>query len=223
MTQIAASIMCADQLHIVDELARLEEAQIELLHCDVMDGIYVNNLALFPEWIQAIKGATNIPLDIHLATVTPEKYIDMFAPISPEYISFHIEVTDDVYGIINQIRSYGVKPAIALNPETPVEKIIPYLGHIDMILALSVNPGFAGQKFQKPVLQKMKDIKEILKNKEHKPLLECDGNINSQTINMMEGMPDVYVLGTSALFHKKDESTYKERVEDLRGLFSSLL
>ncbi|EAH0180440.1 ribulose-phosphate 3-epimerase [Listeria monocytogenes] len=213
MRKIAASIMCADQLHLGDELQRLESAGVELLHCDVMDGVYVNNLALGPEYLEIVRNNTEIPLDIHLATITPLKYIDMFGPVKPEYISFHVEVAEDVSEIIRKIRSYNVKPSIAINPETPIEAIYPYLDDVEMVLMMTVNPGFVGQKFQTDVLQKLHDLKAKLAGKIHAPLIEVDGNINKETVGLMRDcLPDIYVLGTSALFHDRDKTSYAERL-----------
>ncbi|EAF6021916.1 ribulose-phosphate 3-epimerase [Listeria monocytogenes] len=213
MRKIAASIMCADQLHLGDELQRLESAGVELLHCDVMDGVYVNNLALGPEYLEIVRNNTEIPLDIHLATITPLKYIDMFGPVKPEYISFHVEVAEDVSEIIRKIRSYNVKPSIAINPETPIEAIYPYLDDVEMVLMMTVNPGFAGQKFQTDVLQKLHDLKAKLAGKIHAPLIEVDGDINKETVGLMRDcLPDIYVLGTSALFHDRDKTSYAERL-----------
>ncbi|EAF6700944.1 ribulose-phosphate 3-epimerase [Listeria monocytogenes] len=213
MRKIAASIMCADQLHLGEELRRLESAGVELLHCDVMDGVYVNNLALGPEYLEIVRNNTEIPLDIHLATITPLKYIDMFGPVKPEYISFHVEVAEDVSEVIQKIRSYNVKPSIAINPETPIEAIYPYLDDVEMVLMMTVNPGFAGQKFQTDVLQKLHDLKAKLAGKVHAPLIEVDGNINKETVGLMRDcLPDIYVLGTSALFHDRDKTSYAERL-----------
>ncbi|EAC3130261.1 ribulose-phosphate 3-epimerase [Listeria monocytogenes] len=213
MRKIAASIMCADQLHLGDELQRLESAGVELLHCDVMDGVYVNNLALGPEYLEIVRNNTEIPLDIHLATITPLKYIDMFGPVKPEYISFHVEVAEDVSEVIRKIRSYNVKPSIAINPETPIEAIYPYLDDVEMVLMMTVNPGFVGQKFQTDVLQKLHDLKAKLAGKIHAPLIEVDGNINKETVGLMRDcLPDIYVLGTSALFHDRDKTSYAERL-----------
>ncbi|ELB4004597.1 ribulose-phosphate 3-epimerase [Listeria monocytogenes] len=213
MRKIAASIMCADQLHLGEELRRLESAGVELLHCDVMDGVYVNNLALGPEYLEIVRNNTEIPLDIHLATITPLKYIDMFGPVKPEYISFHVEVAEDVSEVIRKIRSYNVKPSIAINPETPIEAIYPYLDDVEMVLMMTVNPGFAGQKFQTDVLQKLHDLKAKLAGRVHAPLIEVDGNINKETVGLMRDcLPDIYVLGTSALFHDRDKTSYAERL-----------
>lgn len=217
MKQIAASIMCADQLNLQHELAQLEQAKVDLLHCDVMDGVYVNNLALGPEYLSTLKSATTIPLDIHLATVSPLKYAQMFSPIQPKYISFHIETSDNVFAIIDYLREQQIKPSIAINPSSPISLLEPYLLHIDMILLMTVNPGFAGQKIQLSTLNKLAQLKVKLQEFEHPPLIEVDGNINQQTIQLMgNNMPDVFVLGTSALFNKKNNDDYTLRIEQIR-------
>lgn len=217
MTQIAASLMCGNPLHIADELEKLEEAGCDLLHMDVMDGVFVNNLALGPEWITAVKEATSIPLDIHLACVNPKKYIDMYAATQPEYISFHVEVTDDISELIEYIRSLGIKSSIAINPETEIEKILPYLGDVEMVLVMTVNPGFAGQSFNTEVIGKIASLREAMKGLKKQPLIEVDGNIKKETISLMQQtQPDVYVLGTSALFHKRNDDSYYQRIEDIR-------
>lgn len=221
MQKIAASIMCADQLNLDQELQKLEEANVELLHCDVMDGVFVNNLAMGPYVLEEIKNRTNIPLDIHLACEQPSKYIDMFAPIKPKYISFHVEVSEDILGDINKIREYGIEPVLALSPQSPIEMIKPYLHMVPMLLIMTVNPGFAGQKFNYGVLDKLDELNEIFKTMDNRPLIEVDGNINSTTIPLLlEKGANVYVLGTSALFNKK-EGTYSEKINHIKELFGA--
>src|SRR5690625_3636024 len=267
MNKIAASIMCADQLNLTDELRKLEQAKVDLLHCDVMDGVYVNNLAMGPYVLEAIKESTTIPLDIHLATETPTKYIEMFAPIKPAYMSFHIEATDDaakdierlqkhdiapVLAIntetptkyiemfapikpaymsfhieatddaakdIERLQKHDIAPVLAINPETPIETIYPYLGEIDMVLMMTVNPGFAGQQFNYTVLDKITALMNEMNKQAHHPLIEVDGNINEQTIpDIVERGADVYVLGTSQLFNKKP-GTYQDKIKRVTELF----
>lgn len=217
--QIAASIMCADQLHLKEELRKLEEAGVDLLHCDVMDGVFVNNLAMGPYVLEEIKAATSIPLDIHLATVTPDKYIDMFSSIKPEYLSFHIETTEDAGQSINLLQKHGIKPAIAISPETPVEAITPYLSEVAMVLMMTVNPGFAGQKFNHTVLKKLDDLQEKIANLTEPPLIEVDGNINEDTVpELVAKGADIYVLGTSQLFNDKP-GTFQHKIDNIRKLF----
>lgn len=217
MPIICASIMCANQMKLEKELKALEEADVKLLHCDVMDGIFVNNLAMGPELLKSISENTIIPLDIHLATETPEKYIDMMSYIKPKYISFHVESSKDVKCDIKKIRDYGIGPVLAISPQTSVDKIEEYIGLVEGILVMTVNPGFAGQKFNYSVLEKLDRLTEILKDYENPPFIEVDGNINKETIKAMNGKKvDIYVVGTSALFNDRPPISYKEKIKELK-------
>lgn len=219
MNKIAASIMCADQMDLKTELRKLEQAHVDLLHCDVMDGVYVNNLAMGSYVLEAIKATTSIPLDIHLATENPTKYIEMFASLKPEYMSFHIEATDNAAKGISLLQKHGIAPVLAVNPETPIETIYPYLGEIEMVLIMTVNPGFAGQPFNYAVLDKIAALMNEIDKKKHQPLIEVDGNINEQTIPaLIERGADVYVLGTSQLFNQKAGS-YQDKISSVAQLF----
>jgi len=224
MHSIAASIMCANQLQLAKELKELEDAKVELLHCDVMDGRFVHNLAMGPYVLEQIKNGTTIPLDIHLATEDPSKYIDMYSYIQPEYISFHVEASQNIERDIEKIKEMGIKPALALSPQSPIELIIPYLSKVEMILMMTVNPGFAGQKFNYDVLTKLDDLNKVLATlpESNRPLIEVDGCINKETIPLLvERGANIYVVGTSALFNEK-EGTYEQKVERVRQLFPAL-
>ncbi|MCP1225864.1 ribulose-phosphate 3-epimerase [Sebaldella sp. S0638] len=219
MYQFAASIMCADQMNLKKELTELEKAETGLLHCDVMDGVFVDNMAMGPYILEEIKENTSIPLDIHLATVTPFKYMKMFAHIKPKYISFHIETSENPEKEIEFLREKGISPSLALSPETPVSEIVKFLPLVDMLLIMTVNPGFAGQPFNYSVIEKLKELNIYLKEMENPPLIEVDGNINEKTIPILyENNANVYVLGTSALFNTAS-GTYKEKIEKLTKLF----
>ncbi|UZQ83192.1 ribulose-phosphate 3-epimerase [Thermoanaerobacter sp. RKWS2] len=218
MVKFAASIICANQLELKQELQKLENAHIDMLHCDIMDGVFVNNLGMGPYVIEQIKEYTKIPLDLHFATVDPEKFIKLFLYIKPEYISFHAETTEDYCKIINLIKGSGIKASIAISPETSVNVIKDVLKDIDMILMMTVNPGFAGQVFRKDVLGKIRQVKEICKkNNNNNPLIEVDGNINEKTIpDVINAGADVLVLGTSSIFNNKinDYSHYVKKIKD---------
>ncbi|EQK84109.1 ribulose-phosphate 3 epimerase family protein [Clostridioides difficile CD127] len=217
MSIICASIMCADQMKLKEELEALEEAGVKLLHCDVMDGIFVKNLAMGPEVLKSISENTTIPLDIHLATETPDKYIDMMSYIKPKYISFHVESSTNVKADIQKLRNYGIGPVLAISPQTSVDKIEEYISLVEGILVMTVNPGFAGQKFNLSVLDKLDKLTEILKDYDNPPFIEVDGNINKDTIKLMNGKKvDIYVVGTSALFNDKPPISYKDKIEELK-------
>lgn len=217
MSIICASIMCADQMKLKEELEALEEAGVKLLHCDVMDGIFVKNLAMGPELLKSISENTTIPLDIHLATETPYKYIDMMSYIKPKYISFHVESSTNVKADIQKLRNYGIGPVLAISPQTSVDKIEEYISLVEGILVMTVNPGFAGQKFNLSVLDKLDKLTDILKDYDNPPFIEVDGNINKDTIKLMNGKKvDIYVVGTSALFNDKPPISYKDKIEELK-------
>ena len=219
MKQFAASIMCADQMNLKKELEELEKAEINLLHCDVMDGIFVDNMAMGPYILEEIKRNTNIPLDIHLAAITPLKYMKMYSAIKPKYISFHIETSENPEKEIEFLRENGISPSLAISPQTPISEIVKYLSLVDMLLIMTVNPGFAGQPFNYSVIEKLKELNICLRDLENPPLIEVDGNINKNTIPILyENNASVYVLGTSALFNNTP-GTYREKIEDMKKLF----
>ncbi|KZL89888.1 ribulose-phosphate 3-epimerase [Clostridium magnum] len=218
MVKFAASIMCANQLNLKNELENLQHAQIDMLHCDIMDGIFVNNLAMGPYILEQIKENTDILLDLHLTTITPEKYITMFKHIKPEYISFHIETVEEPRRTIELIKSEGIKASVAISPLTPIEKIGNIIGEVDMINFMTVNPGFSGQKINYSAVNKLLNLKEICLKNNIYPLIEVDGCINKDTIPMLlERGANVFVLGTSSIFNN-DNMSYYEKVMELRDL-----
>lgn len=219
MIKIAASIMCANQLKLKEELDRLEKASVDLLHCDVMDGSFVQNFAMGQYVLEQIANYTKIPLDLHLAIDEPERYIKEFAAIKPEFISVHAEATKHLHRTVNLIKENGVKASVALNPSTPISAIKYILDELDMVLVMTVDPGFAGQKFIFSVLEKLKRLKDLCMKRGKNPLIEVDGNINKNTIPLcVKHGANVLVGGTTSIFRGEDAdyiSLVREMLESI--------
>lgn len=218
MIKIAPSIMCGDPLNIASELRLLKESGADMLHCDVMDGQYVDNLAMGFYLIKAIKQATSIPLDVHLAVMEPERYLDILSTIGVNMVSIHVERVKSLHRTIKKIKELGMKASIALNPSTPSCMVKHVLKYVDMVLVMTVDPGFEGQSFIPETIDKIKEIKELAIKQNPNLLIEVDGNINKDTmLPAIKAGANVLVLGTSALF-KNDGKSYKEKIDLLNDI-----
>lgn len=215
MKKIVPSIMCADPMCLEMELINLKEAGIDWLHCDVMDGVFVNNLAMAPYILKPLMARHDFTIDIHLACKRPEHYVEMFSVIKPDYLTFHIEATANPKKLIEQIQRKGIKVGVAISPETPVKTIFPLISKVDLILIMTVNPGFAGQLFIPSVTDKIRELAKYLERVPYKPLIEVDGNICEKTIPKLAGLGvNLYVVGTAALFNKQAGS-YQQKIINL--------
>lgn len=211
--QVAASILSADFGHLADEVRAICEAGCDLVHVDVMDGHFVPNLTIGPLVVEAVKRASFKPLDIHLMVQNNPFFVDLFAPLGPKYLSFHIEEEKHPHRLIQKIRSHNIKPAIALNPHTPPEAIEFLLEDLEMVLLMSVNPGFGGQKFIPSVLEKAKRLKGLIEKKNPTCLIEVDGGVSGKNARLLkEAGVDILVAG-SYIF---GSGNYKEAIESLR-------
>ena len=176
--QISPSILSADFSQLGNEIKRLEEGGADLIHVDVMDGHFVPNLTIGPPVIKALKKNCSIKFDVHLMISPVHKYIDAYADAGADIITIHPEATDDLSASIKKIKDLGKKVGVSLNPETKVSIIKDHLEQIDLVLIMSVNPGFGGQKFMPEVLDKIKELKNIQKEQNIDFDIEIDGGIN---------------------------------------------
>ena len=196
MIEIAPSILSADFSNLSNEIKKCEKAGVKILHIDVMDGHFVPNITIGPAVVESIRKSTGMILDTHLMITDPEKYVEQFAKAGSDWITFHIEAVKNPLELIKKIRLLNIKVGISLNPSTPVSAIEKYLKEVDLILVMSVVPGFGGQGFIPSVLKKISELKRINKNKKVK--VSVDGGINFDTISDVSKYgADIVVAGNS--------------------------
>jgi len=211
--KIAPSILSADFGRLADEVKEVCEAGADLIHVDVMDGHFVPNMTMGPMIVEAVSKVSTKPLDIHLMVENISFFVDMYAKIKPEFISFHIEEEKHINRVIGQIRSYGIRPAVVLNPATPVSLLEYIVADVDMVLLMSVNPGFGGQKFIPSVVDKIKELRELANKKNPNLLIEIDGGVNDKNAFLLkEAGADILVAG-SFVFKSDD---YEKAIRSLR-------
>lgn len=214
MIKIAPSILAADFGKLVEEVKDVEKAGADLIHVDVMDGHFVPNISFGSIAMDAIRPHTELPLDVHLMIENPDQYIEQFAKAGAAYITVHVEACRHLHRTIQLIRSYGVKPGVVLNPHTPIETIKHVLEDIDMVLFMTVNPGFGGQKFIHSVVPKIKELSDIIKEKNLDVAIEIDGGVNAETIvPCAQAGATIFVAG-SAIFGKEDRTAALKAIKE---------
>lgn len=216
--KIAPSILAGDFGHLADEAHKVELAGADILHVDVMDGHFVPNITIGPQTVEAIRKNTKLPLDVHLMIAEPEKYAEEFIDAGADNLTFHLEIDRDLSSIIRKIKSRNVRCGLALKPGTAFEKVIPYLSEIDLLLLMTVEPGFGGQKFMERVLPKIDESRQWIDREGLSIDIEVDGGINLKTIpNVIQAGANVLVAG-SAIYGTSD---VKKAVQEMRSLAQS--
>jgi ribulose-phosphate 3-epimerase len=210
---VAPSILSADFGKLNEEITAICDGGCDLVHVDVMDGHFVPNLTIGPVVVSSVAKVATKPLDIHLMVENNTFFVDLFAPLKPEYISFHIEEEKHPHRLIQKIRDYGIKPAIVLNPHSRPEDIEYLLQDLDMVLLMSVNPGFGGQKFIPTVIEKAKKLKELINKRNPNCLIEVDGGVNDKNITELKDAGVDVVVAGSYVFGKE---SYKDAIESLQ-------
>ena len=210
---VAPSILSADFGNLEQEIKAICEAGCDLVHVDVMDGHFVPNLTIGPVVVEPVSKVSSKPLDIHLMVENNNFFVDLFAPLKPKYLSFHIESEKHPHRLIQKIRNLGISPAITLNPHTKVEDIEYLIEDLDMVLLMSVNPGFGGQKFIPSVIEKVKKLKELIKKKNPNCLIEVDGGVSDKNIKELKDAGVDVVVAGSFVFGSSD---YKKAIDSLK-------
>ena len=213
MKRIAPSILSSDFGRLKEEVQAVEAAGADYIHIDVMDGHFVPNITIGPVVVEAVRKVTKLPLDVHLMIENPDQYIPDFAKAGADILSVHFEVCPHLQRTITLIREHSVKPAVVLNPATPVAFLEDILGDVDWVLIMSVNPGFGGQKFIPNALNKIKKLKEKIDQRGLKVEIEVDGGITPNNVGQVcQAGADIIVAG-SAIYHTPD---YKKTIDLFR-------
>lgn len=207
---MSPSALAADFLHLDRELAMIERSEADWLHVDVMDGVFVPNISMGSPVIKAMKRGLSKPLDVHLMIVDPGRYVGLFQDLGASVLNVHYEACTHLHRVIQQIRDAGMSPAVTLNPSSPVSLLEDILPDVDMVLLMSVNPGFGGQKFIPGTIDKIKRLRKMIDDRGLNTHIEIDGGINAETgAQCVEAGADVLVAGSFVFANENPEEAIK--------------
>lgn len=207
---IAPSILSADFVNLEREVNAVTAAGADWIHVDVMDGHFVNNITIGVPVVQSLKRISKIPLDVHLMIESPEKYIGEFIKAGADYLTIHVEATEKPQALLEEIRRLGGKPGISLRPGTPIEEILPFLPLVELVLVMTVEPGFGGQEFMEDQVEKVEVLRREIDSKKLRCLIEVDGGVNDRTMGKLKSA-DVLVAGSYVF-----KNDYRKAIEALK-------
>ena len=209
---VSPSLLSADFANLEKEIELVTKAGADLLHVDVMDGHFVPNLTIGPPVVAAIKKVSKIPLDVHLMIENPERFVEAFAKAGADWLTIHIESTQNPAELIKKIRDLGMKPGLTLRPRTRLEEIKPFLALVDLVLVMTVEPGFGGQTFMQDQVAKINDLALLRTQLNLNYLIEVDGGVSDQTIDYCQSA-DIFVAGSYVF-----KNNYAAAIRQLKGL-----
>ena len=215
MRKISVSILSSDFGRLAEQVREAEQAGVDWIHVDVMDGHFVPNITIGPAVTRAIRRATRLPLDVHLMISHPERYVEAFVKAGADWLGIHVEATVHLERLIQQIKETGAKAAVTLNPATPLNCLEYVLPEVDMVLLMTVNPGFSGQKFIPGVLPKIRRLRQMIDEQKLDVLIQVDGGVHVDTIGALAAAgADVFVSG-SGIFNEKPLAANVRRLREL--------
>jgi len=213
LVKIAPSILSADFRNLSDEIREVEKAEADLIHLDIMDGHFVPNITFGPMIVNFVRLCTKLPLDVHLMIDNPDLYLEKFVEAGADYLTVHLEGNKHLHRTLTRIKSLGVKNGCVLNPATSFCLVKPIMGEIDLLLLMSVNPGFGGQKFILQVLEKIREAKNFIQGNKLKVEIEVDGGVNPLTAGKVKQAGATILVAGDAVFKSKD---YRKIIKELR-------
>jgi ribulose-phosphate 3-epimerase len=223
LKKIAPSILSADFSRLGEEVRAVEKAGADVIHVDVMDGHFVPNITIGPLVVQGLKKLTSLPLDVHLMIEKPERYVEAFAQAGSNWITIHAEVCSNLKRMIKKIRRLNVRPGIVLKPATSLKTLYPVLDALDLVLIMSVNPGFGGQSFIPSALKKIERLRRIIDQNQYPLEIEVDGGVKAENIKeVSKAGGDIFVVGTGIFKTNNYEETIRKLRQEINAKTSGI-
>ena len=206
MKVIAPSMLSSNFGRLIDEIELINKSNADWFHLDVMDGVFVPNITFGSPVLDVFKYHAKKPLDIHLMIVNPENYIDKFSSYNPDIITIHMEAVNDISAVLKKIKNLNIKAGLAINPDTPIKHLEPYLNEIDMVCLMGVFPGFSGQKFINKTNSRLRDLKNLVESKKSKVLIQIDGGVDLSNVKELSRLGADILVSGSCIFKSKNPS-----------------
>ena len=206
MKIIAPSMLSSDFGRLIDEIELINKSNADWFHLDVMDGVFVPNITFGSPVLDIFKNYAKKPLDIHLMIVNPENYIDKFSSYNPDIITIHMEAVNHISAVLKKIKNLNIKAGLAINPDTPIKHLEPYINEIDMVCLMGVFPGFSGQKFINQTNSRLRDLKNLIESKKSKVLIQIDGGVDLSNVKELSRLGADILVSGSCIFKSKNPS-----------------
>ena len=214
MKIIAPSMLSSDFGRLIDEIEFVNDSNADLFHLDVMDGVFVPNITFGSPILKIFKKFAKKPLDIHLMIINPENYIEKFSSYNPKILTFHLEATKNIKLTLNKIKKFNIKAGLAINPDTPIHDLEPYINEVSMVCLMGVFPGFSGQKFIKKTLTRLKELKKLIEKKKSKALIQIDGGVDLTNTKELSTLGANILVSGSCIFKSKNPKSIIDSLKE---------